>query len=207
MSHSTANILDSRPGLTAPNTLPVPVALGLPGPGHEAKTFLGKFTPEGLHRASLLAKIVWLVGVAVFLSGGFYLGHSALQSYRAHQQQTLSLTETLLKRLDEQQRLIAQLSERQDQITHQISGITKTQPDIKKDDQPVFYGPALPTMIWNSYSKGICLIAGSYILIDDATGRPLRYPAVSSLPSLTGQRLLKSAEQSSKLCCPPVQRR
>ncbi|HKO41815.1 MAG TPA: serine protease [Pyrinomonadaceae bacterium] len=125
--------------------------------------------------------------MAVLVSGGFYLGHSALQRYRAQQQQTLNQTEALIKRMDEQQRLIAQLSERQDQLTHQTSGITKTQSDIKHNNQPAFYGPALPTRIWNSYSKGICLIAGSYILIDDATGLPLRHPEVEVSPQ---ERLL-----------------
>lgn len=179
MSQSTANIIDSRPTLTA-TTLPVPVALELPGRGDKAKTFPRNFARELLHG-------VLLVSVAVLVSGGFYLGHSALQRYRAQQQQTLNQTEALIKRMDEQQRLIAQLSERQDQLTHQTSGITKTQSDIKHNNQPAFYGPALPTRIWNSYSKGICLIAGSYILIDDATGLPLRHPEVEVSPQ---ERLL-----------------
>ena len=194
MSESTANILDSRRSLTA--TLPVPAALELPGHGGEAKTRLRKSTRDLLHA-------VLLVSVALLVGGGFYLGHLTFQSYRAQQQQTLSQTETLLKRMDEQQRLIAQLSERQDLITHQISGITKTQPDTKQNNQPVFYGSALPTRIWNSYSKGICLIAGSYILIDDATGRPLRYPEVEVSPQeqllTTGKMMSLSPEGNGRI--------
>lgn len=187
MSQSTARILDSSPSVTATNTLPVSVALELPGRPHEAKTFLRKFTRELLHEISPAAKTVWLISVAVLVSGGFYLGHAAFQRYRAQQQQTVSQTEALMRRIDEQERVLAKLSERQDQTTQQISEVTKTKPDIKQNNQPVFYGPALPTRLWNSYSKGTCLIAGSYILIDDATGRPLRYPEVEMSPE---ERLL-----------------
>lgn len=189
MSHSTARILDSPPSVTATNTLPVPAALKLPEHPDEAKTFLHTFTRKLLQEISPVAKTVWLIGVATLVSGGFYMGHAALQRYRAQQQQTFSQTQELVRRIDQQERAIAQLSERQDQTTPQISAVTKTKPDIKENNQPVFYGPALPTGLWNSYSKGVCLIAGSYILIDDASGRPLRYPEVEMSPE---ERLLTS---------------
>ena len=179
MSQNTANILDSRPSLRATNTLPSPVAP--PGDQNEAKTFLRKFTRELFHEISPVAKTVWLIGIAVLVGAGFYLGHAAIQRYRSQQQQTLSQTEALTRRIDEQEKLIAQLSQRQEQ-TNQISGATKAKPEFKQNNQPALYSPALPTRVWNSYGKGICLIAGAYILIDDATGRPLRYPEVEMSP-------------------------
>lgn len=201
MSQSTANILESRPGLTTTNTLSGPA--GLPGRRHEAKIFLRKFTRELFHEISPVAKTAWLISVAVLVAGGFYLGHVALQRYRAQQQQTLSQTQALIKRIDEQERLIAQLSERQDQTTHQIPSVAKAEPDIKHNSQPVLIGPALPTRLWNSFSKGICLIAGSYILIDDSTGRPLRYPEVEMSPEerllTTGTMMPLSPEGNGKI--------
>ena len=203
MSQSTANILESSPSVASTTTLPDPVALVLRGRPDEAKTFLSKFSRELLHEISPAAKTIWLISVAVLVSGVFYLGHSALQRYRTQQQHALNQTQALIRRIDEQEKALAQLSERQDKTTPRSSGVTKTKPDIKENNQPVFYAPALPTRLWNSYSKGVCLIAGSYILIDDATGRPLRYPEVEMSPQerllTTGTMMELSPEGNGKI--------
>ena len=203
MGRSTADILDSRRIVTANTILPVPTAAVVPGRPEEAKTFLRKFTAELIHEISPAAKTIWLISLAVLISGGFYLGYAAIQRYRAQQQQTLNQNEALIKRIEEQQRLLAQLTARQDQTTPQTSAVTKSKPDIKESNQPVLYLPSLPTRLWNSYSKGVCLIAGSYILIDDATGRPLRYPEVELSPEerllTTGTMMPLSPEGNGKI--------
>ncbi len=182
MSPGRAKILDSSLSVTAATTLPVPVVSVLPARRGDAKTFLRQFTRELLREISPAAKILWLLSVAALVSGVFYLGHAAFTRYRAQQQQNVSQAETLTKRIDGQERVFADLSERLDQTNHQISDVTRTGSDLKQTNQSVLYGPSLPTRLWNSYSNGTCLIAGSYILIDRATGRPLRYPEVGMSP-------------------------
>ena len=173
--------------MTTAVSSPVPLAPQPPALRDPAKTFLRKFTRELLHEISPTAKALCLLGVATLVSGAIYLGHAAFIRYSARQQQNVSQAETLTRRIDEQERLVEQLSERQNQTTHPVSDVTETAPDIKQNNQPVFYGPSLPTKLWNSYSKGTCLIAGSYVLIDSATGRPLRYPEIEMSPE---ERLL-----------------
>lgn len=203
MAQSITDILDSRRVVRADTTVPIPALVASPRRPDAAKTFLRKFTGELIHEISPAAKAAWLLSVAVLVSGVCYLGYTAIQRYRAQQQQTLNQTEALIKRIEEQQRLLAQLSERQGQTSAQTSAVAKNEPDIKKTNQPVFNVPALPTRLWNSYSKGICLIAGSYILIDDATGRPLRYPEVEMSPQerllTTGTMMALSPEGNGKI--------
>lgn len=188
MTTSGTKILDSSLAVaTTAASAPVRVARELPAPRDQAKTFLREFTRELLREISPIAKALWLFGAATLVSGAIYFGHAALIRYRAEQQQNTSQVETLKGRIDEQERGLAQLSERQDQGSPRISDGTKAGSNIKQSNQPVRYGPALATTLWNSYRKGTCLIAGSYVLLDRATGRPLRYPEVEMSPE---ERLL-----------------
>ncbi|MDQ5845111.1 MAG: serine protease [Acidobacteriota bacterium] len=178
MNTSRAKILDSSLAVTVATPSPVPVASVLPARRDDAKTFLREFTCELLREISPTAKALWLLGVATLVSGAIYFGHAAFMRYRTEQQQNTSQVETLKGRIDEQERGLAQLSERQDQGSPQNSYGTKKEAESRQNNQPVPYGPSLPTKLWNSYRKGTCLIAGSYVLLDSASGRPLRYPEV-----------------------------
>lgn len=176
MTTRRAEILDS--GLSASATAtPVPISSVLPARSDAAKVFLREFTRELLREISPAAKILTLFIVAVLVGGFLYLGHAAFVRYRTQQQQDLSQAEMLTRRIGEQERLLAHLSERTDR---QISNFTKTASDLKQTHRSVLYGLSLPNRLWNSYSNGTCLIAGSYILIDRATGRPLRHPEVEA---------------------------
>lgn len=187
MSTSGLKILNkSLAGTTAVGS-PVPLRPQLPGPRDEAKTFLREFTRELLREISPTAKALWLLSIATLVSGAIYLSHTAFKRYSARQEQNLSQVETLKRRIDGQERGLVQLSERQAQSSPQSSDGTITGDDVRQSNQAVLYDAALPTKLWNSYSKGTCLIAGSFILIDRATGRPLRYPEVEMSPE---ERLL-----------------
>lgn len=170
-------------------TTPVTVALTLPARRDDAKIFLREFTRELLREISPAAKILSVLSVAVLVSGLFYLGHVAWVRYRAQKQQNFSQTETLTRRIDEQEKVLARLSEQQNQPP---SDLTKNTSDLKQVDGAALYSLPLPTRLWNSYSNGTCLIAGSYILIDRATDRPLRHPEVEMSPE---ERLLTIGTQ------------
>jgi S1-C subfamily serine protease len=178
VNSSKAQILDTSLSVTATGKSPAPVGSVLPAQRDEAKTFLREFTRELLREISPATKIFWLLSVAVLLSAVFYLGYSAYIRYQAQQQRNSSSANTLSKRIEEQEKILAGLGERLDQTTQQISDVTKAGSDLKQTNQSVLSAASLPTRLWNSYSKGTCLIAGSYILIDRSTGRPLRYPEV-----------------------------
>jgi S1-C subfamily serine protease len=172
MTRSRAKLLDS--GLKVPAaTFLRPVASVLPDRRDDAKVFLREFTRELIREISPAAKILSLLSVAVLVGGLLYLGHAALVRYRAQQQQASIQAQILTRRIGEQEKLLANLSERTDQ---QISDLTKIGSDLKQTNLSLLYSLSLPNRLWNSYSNGICLIAGSYVLTDRATGRPLRYP-------------------------------
>ncbi|HKO97600.1 MAG TPA: serine protease [Pyrinomonadaceae bacterium] len=164
-----------------PNTAafsPVGVAHELSAPRDQAKTFLRELTRELLREISPTAKALWLFGVATLVSGAIYFGYSAFMRYRAEQQKNTSQVETLKRRIDAQEGQLVLLGQRPAQSSPQSSDGTKTGDDVRQSNQPILYDSTLPTRLWNSYRKGTCLIAGSYILMDRATGLPLRYPEV-----------------------------
>jgi S1-C subfamily serine protease len=170
---SSAKILDS--GLKVPEaaTSLRGAASVLPARCDNAKVFLRQFIRELIREISPTTKILSLLSAVVLVGGFFYLGHAAFVRYRAQQQHDLSQGEMLTRRIGEQERLLANLSARTDK---QISDLTKLGSDFNQTTRSVLYSLSLPNRLWNSYSNGICLIAGSYILIDRTTGRPLRYP-------------------------------
>jgi S1-C subfamily serine protease len=185
---STKRVKIVECGLSVPPiTSPVPIATALPARRNDAKIFLREFTRELIREISPAAKILSLLGVALLVGGLFYAGRAALVRYRV-QNQKLSQTEILTRRVDEQEKLLGQLSEKQGQ---QPAVIT-TRSDRTQIDRFVPINLSLPTQLWNLFSNGTCLIAGSYIFIDQATGRPLRHPEVGLSPE---ERLLTIGTQ------------
>lgn len=176
-TRSGLKTLNKRLAGTTAAGLPVPLTPQLPGPRDEAKTFLREFTCELLRETSPTVKALCLLSIAALVSGAIYLSHTAFKRYSARQEQSISQVETLKRRIEAQERVLAQLSEEQARSSQSSDG-AKIGDDLRHSNQPVLYDSALPSKLWNSYSKGTCLIAGSFILIDRATGRPLRYPEV-----------------------------
>ena len=172
-----AKLLDRSLGAAAVTTSPVHLPSALPS-RDDTSAFLHDFIRPLLHEIRRGAKVLWLLSPAFLVSGVLYLGHSALSRYRAQQQQSVIQVQTLTKRINEQERLIANLTERLDRTTQQVSEGTQKASDLKQTDPSGSHGSSLPTKLWNSYRKGTCLIAASYILLDPATARPLRYPEV-----------------------------
>lgn len=170
MSSSTVRIVECGQSLPA-TTSPVAAATALRARRNDARIFLREFTRELISEISPAAKIVALLSVAVLIGGMLYAGRAALVRYRS-QNQKLSQTEILARRVDEQEEMLAQLSKKQNP---QIPVVT-TPSSQTQLHTPVRSSISLPTRLWNSYSTGTCLIAGSFVLIDDATGQPLRHP-------------------------------
>lgn len=179
---SKAQILDTSLSIRDTGASPAPLTSVLPARRDEAKTFLREFSRELLREISPATKILWLLGVAVFLSAVLYLPYSAYIRHEAQQQRDSSSAIALSKRIDEQDKVLADIGERLNQTTGQISDVKKMAADLKHPNQSALSAAALPTTLWSSYSKGTCLIAGSYIFVDSATGRPLRHPEGEMIP-------------------------
>src|SRR5687767_4287525 len=187
MSASNTKILGNDYSLLTKTVIQPPSVL-FPGRRKDAKVFLREFTRELRRETTPAAKVLVLIIAAVVVSSLAYGVHAGLMNYKNQKQETIAQTEALTKRIDEQEKLLAQLRE---QSSKQGTRLTDPAPAAAHVNEPVT-SPSLPTRLWSSYSKGTCLIAGSYILIDPASGRPLRYPDVELSPE---ERLLTSGTQ------------
>ena len=94
-----------------------------------------------------------------------------LTSYEG-QQRLLGVTETQSRRIEEQDKHIASLNERISQINQQIAGLTHISPDLNDTERTSVRALTLAPELWAKYGKGVCLIAGSFELVEPGTANP-----------------------------------
>lgn len=131
----------------------------------DAKVFLRQFVRELSREISWVTKLIILVIVVSFLGGILYLGSAFNKELRETRQQT-----------EQQSEIIKKLEEKLGQTNDQLGSLdksTKTAIDI------VSLAPRLRT----DYGSGVCLIVGVYDLVDRRTGKVLRYPDPTAMPS------------------------
>jgi S1-C subfamily serine protease len=151
------------------------------------------FRRELIDRIGLTALVLALFAVILFAGTAVFLVRSALTSYE-DQQRVLVETETQ-NRLEEQAKQLARLDERISKIDQQIVGLGENGPGLGDAERSRVRALVLAPQLWAKYSDGICLIAGSFELVEPGTGRPLRYPEIeddtaeSLLVIGTGQHL------------------
>ena len=102
MSTSREKIVDSGSIIATAKRSLVPGAPGLPARRDDAKVFLREFTRELIREVSPAAKVLALLSVLVFAGGLFYAGRAVFTRYKGQQQQNLTQTEILTKRIDRQ---------------------------------------------------------------------------------------------------------
>ena len=149
---------------------------------------------ELIERISLMATILLLL-VVIFVAGtAVFLVRSVLRTDEGDQKM-MGVTATQSSRIEEFDKQLATLHERIDRIEQQIARPNGINSDLNDSDRSSVRALALPPKLWTTYGDGVCLIAGSYNLVEPGTGRPLRYPeteedAVESLLVIgTGQQL------------------
>jgi S1-C subfamily serine protease len=124
----------------------------------DAKVFLREFTRELIKEINFSTKIVTLL-IAVALVGGLlyigYAGYKELQSSR----QLITLQSEQMTRLKDA--LV--------QTNDQFAAVRQTNNDI-------IDSLSLAPKLHSEFGNGVCLITGSYRLVEAGTGRPLRYP-------------------------------
>ena len=130
-----------------------------------------------VERISLTARILVLVAVILVAGTAVFLVRSVLTAYEG-QQKMLGVSATQGSRIEEFNKQLAILHERIDRIEQGIAPPKDINSDLNDSDRSRVRALALPPKLWATYGNGVCLIAGSYILVEPGTGRPLRYPEV-----------------------------
>lgn len=124
----------------------------------DAKVFLREFTRELIREIKPSTKIAVFVIAAALVGGILYLGFAA--------QKELQRSRRLI---DEQNQRLVLMKESLDRNNEQVTVLDQQNKDI-------IDSISLAPKVYGDYSKGVCLISGSYILVDPNTNRPLRYP-------------------------------
>ena len=130
-----------------------------------------------IERIRLTATMLVLVAVIVVAGAAVFVVRSVLTGYEA-EQKMLGVSATQGSRIEEFDKQLATLHERIDRIEQQIARPKGSNSELNDSDRSSVRALATPSKLWATYGNGICLIAGSYILVEPGTGRPLRYPEV-----------------------------
>ncbi|HEY0725434.1 MAG TPA: serine protease, partial [Pyrinomonadaceae bacterium] len=137
-----------------------------------------------VERISLTVRILVFVAVILVVGTAVFFIRSVLTAYEG-QQKMLGVTES--SRIEEFDKQLATIHKRIDRIEQQIARPKDMNSELNDSDRSSVRSLALPAKLWATYGNGVCLIAGSYILVEPSTGRPLRY---SEVEDATAESLL-----------------
>jgi S1-C subfamily serine protease len=151
-----------------------PIPAGAP-PHIKSRNGLPGLHRELIERISLTAIILVLFAVALFAGTIVFVVRTVLTSHD-RQQRMAGVTEAQSRQIEEQDKQIARLNERISQIDQQVAGLHNIKPELNDTERSGVRALALGPSLWAKYSNGVCLIAGSFELVEPGTGRPLRYP-------------------------------
>ncbi|MDT5271531.1 MAG: serine protease Do [Acidobacteriota bacterium] len=124
----------------------------------DAKVFLREFTRELLREINWSTKIGAFLCVAILIGGMFYLGNALYQELRHSRD------------------LINKQNEQNDKLQRQLEQVGVQFGDVDRRNQEIINSLSLAPRLRSQYGNGVCLIAGSYMLFEPGTGRPMRYP-------------------------------
>jgi serine protease Do len=141
----------------------------------DAKVFLREFTRELLREINWSTKIVALLIVVTLVGGVLYLGNAVYMEMRRGRE--------LIDKQNEQ------LKQQQDQLGKINEGLG----EADKKNQEIINSLSLAPRIYGQYGDGVCLIAGSYMLFEPGTGRPMRYPEAQT--NENGETVQSGGEQ------------
>lgn len=124
----------------------------------DAKVFLREFTRELLREINTSTKIVALLITVSLVGGILYLGQSAN------------------KELQRSRDLINKQNEQLVQLQGALNKTNEQFEQVDKSNKNIIESMSLAPRLFSQYGNGVCLITGTYILVEAGTGRPLRYP-------------------------------
>src|SRR5919112_284170 len=141
----------------------------------DAKVFLREFTRELLREINWSTKIGVFLCVAILFGGVYYLGNSLYQEMRRSRE--------LINKQNEQ--LAAQ--------QHQLELVGAQFGAEDQRNREIINSLSLAPRLRSEYGNGVCLIAGSYMLFEPGTGRPMRYPETQT--NEEGETVQSAGEQ------------
>jgi hypothetical protein len=124
----------------------------------DAKVFLREFTRELLREINPATKIIFFLIAAALVGSVLYAGQAIYTEMRRDRELT-----------DRQNQQLSQLQAELDRTNRQLADTSRKNDEIRDS-------MSLAPRIFASYGNGVCIIAGSYMLFEPGTGRPLRYP-------------------------------
>ncbi len=124
----------------------------------DAKVFLREFFRELFREISLITKLIVATVLIGLISGIFYTGFSIYRELQKNREEAQQQNE-IIQKLDEK------LTENKDQLSK-----------LDKNNQDIIKTFSLTPSLRNDYGNGICLIFGTYDLVDRKNGKTLRYP-------------------------------
>jgi S1-C subfamily serine protease len=127
----------------------------------DAKVFLREFVRELVQEVSWTTKLVMLLIALAALSGVFYLGYASYVNNRE-----LAETRAVTR---QQGDLITQLRDELARSSGELSKINDSQQRLMEIN-------GLGPKVRNEYGSGVCLLVGTYDLIDKTSTKQLRYP-------------------------------
>jgi S1-C subfamily serine protease len=141
----------------------------------DAKVFLREFSRELLREINWSTKTVALVLVVVLVGGVLYLGDAVYKEIRRGREL-----------IDKQNAQLADQQKKLGELNDQFGAVAGK-------NQEIIDSLSLAPRLRTQYGNGVCLIAGSYMLFDAATNRPLRYPETQT--NENGQTMQNGGEQ------------
>jgi serine protease Do len=124
----------------------------------DAKVFLREFTRELVREIKTSTKLSLLAITVALVGGVLYLGFAAY------------------KEIQQTRRINEQLNAKQEQLTRDMN---KTSAEINKanaTNEGIRDSLSFVPKIVAEYSRGVCLISGSFVFVESGSGRQLRYP-------------------------------
>ncbi|HEV2913845.1 MAG TPA: trypsin-like peptidase domain-containing protein [Pyrinomonadaceae bacterium] len=128
----------------------------------DAKVFLREFTRELVREINLSTKLITLAIALALVGGVLYIGFSL---YREVQ--------TSRRVIDAQNDQLAKMREELGTTRREVTKVDESNRVIRDS-------LSLAPKLRSDYGNGVCLVSGSYIFVERATGRPLRYPEVQT---------------------------
>lgn len=141
----------------------------------DAKVFLREFTRELLREIKWSTKIGVFLCAAILIGGVFYLGNAAYQELRHSRD------------------LINKQNEQNEKMRQQLELVGAQFGAVDQRNQEIINSLSLAPRLRSQYGNGVCLIAGSYMLFEPGTGRPMRYPETQT--NEDGEAVQSAGEQ------------
>ncbi len=124
----------------------------------DAKVFLREFTRELVREIKTSTKLIALALTLALVGGFLYLGFAAY------------------KEIQRTRRSAEELNAKQEQLTKDITRTSAEMNRVNETNEGIRDSLSFVPKIVAEYSRGVCLISGSFVFVESGSGRQLRYP-------------------------------